>query len=48
MARWAPVASTAALTAIARGLLHPAEDSHGRPTTSGLVETIARRVASAV
>jgi hypothetical protein len=48
MARWAPVASTGALTAIALGLLHPAEDSQGRPTTSGLVETIAKRAASAV
>ena len=48
MARWAPVASTGTLTAIALGLLHPAEDSQGRPTTNGLVETIARRVANAV
>jgi hypothetical protein len=31
MARWVPVASTAALTAIALGLLHPAEDSPGPP-----------------
>ncbi|MCL2580999.1 MAG: hypothetical protein FWE35_00915 [Streptosporangiales bacterium] len=48
MARWAPLATAGMLTEIARGLMHPEEDSKGNPAATGLVETIARRVSQVV
>lgn len=45
MARWAPIAQAAALTAILRDLVQPAADHRGRTITSGgLVEAVIRRV----
>lgn len=44
MARWAPIAQTAALTAVTKDLVQPAADHRGHPITAGgLVEAVVRR-----
>jgi hypothetical protein len=44
MARWAPIAQAAALTAITKDLVQPAADHRGHPITAGgLVEAVVRR-----
>jgi hypothetical protein len=46
LARWSPIVSAAALTAVVGGLMHPDQDSRGRPTAQGLVEAVVLRARS--